>query len=117
MDAFIQWITRVNDAINGAVWGWPALILLGFVGVLMTCLTKFFQVTHIGHWMKNTIGAIFKDKHVTGHTTDKSIPSSSPSVPPWLPRWEPAISWAWPAPSPQADRVPYSGCGSSPSSA
>ena len=73
MEAFIQWLTRVNDAINGAVWGWPALILLGFVGVLMTCLTKFYQVTHIGHWMKNTIGAIFKDKHVTGHTTDKSI--------------------------------------------
>ena len=73
MQAFIEWITKVNDAINGAVWGWPALILLGFVGVLMTCLTKFYQVTHIGHWMKNTIGAIFKDKHVTGHTKDRSI--------------------------------------------
>jgi len=69
----IDIITNVNNAINGAVWGWPALILLGFVGILMTCLTKFFQVTHIGHWMKNTIGAIFKDKHVTGHTGDKTI--------------------------------------------
>ena len=69
----IDVITNINSAINGAVWGWPALILLGFVGVLMTCLTKFFQVTHIGHWMKNTIGAIFKDKHVTGKTGDKSI--------------------------------------------
>jgi len=69
----IDIITNVNNAVNGAVWGWPALILLGFVGILMTCLTKFFQVTHIGHWMKNTIGAIFKDKHVTGHTGDKTI--------------------------------------------
>ena len=69
----IETITRINSAINNVVWGWPALILLGFVGVLMTCLTKFFQLSHIGHWMKNTIGAIFKDKHVTGHTQDRTI--------------------------------------------
>ena len=69
----IEIITNVNDAINGAVWGWPALILLGAVGIIMTFMTGFFQITHIGHWMKNTIGAIFKDKHVTGHTEDKSI--------------------------------------------
>ena len=69
----IEIITNVNDTINGIVWGWPALILLAFVGILMTFLTKFFQLTHIGHWMKMTIGAIFNDKHVTGHTNDKSI--------------------------------------------
>jgi len=69
----IETITSVNDAVNGVVWGWPALILLGFVGILMTIMTSFFQVTHFGHWLKNTIGAIFSDKHVTGHTEDKSI--------------------------------------------
>ena len=69
----IETITRINSAINNVVWGWPALILLGFVGILMTCLTKFFQLSHIAHWMKNTIGAIFKDKHVTGHTQDRTI--------------------------------------------
>ena len=69
----IEVITKINDAINGVVWGWPALILLGFVGVLMTFLTKFFQVTHWGHWWKMTLGAIFKDKSITGHTADKSI--------------------------------------------
>lgn len=69
----VETITNINSAINSVVWGWPALILLGFVGVLMTCLTKFFQLSHIGHWMKNTIGAIFKDKHVTGHTKDRTI--------------------------------------------
>ncbi|MCD7746048.1 MAG: alanine:cation symporter family protein [Lachnospiraceae bacterium] len=66
-------VKSVNDAVNGIVWGWPALILLAFVGVLMTCLTRFFQISHIGHWMKRTIGAIFSDKDVTGHTQDKSI--------------------------------------------
>ncbi len=69
----LQIVTRVNDFVNGIVWGWPALILLAFVGILMTCLTKFFQIGHIGHWMKMTIGAIFKDRNVTGHTKDKSI--------------------------------------------
>ena len=69
----VEIITNVNNAVNGVVWGWPALILLGFVGVLMTFRTKFFQASHFGHWMKNTIGAIFKDRHVTSHTKDKSI--------------------------------------------
>ncbi|MCD8188951.1 MAG: alanine:cation symporter family protein [Clostridiales bacterium] len=69
----IEVITNVNTAVNNVVWGWPALILLGFVGILMTCMTKFFQIRHIGHWMKNTIGAIFSDKNVTGHTADRSI--------------------------------------------
>jgi AGCS family alanine or glycine:cation symporter len=69
----IELITNVNDFINGLVWGWPALVLLAFVGVLMTFMTGFFQITHFRHWMKHTIGAIFSDKHVTGHTKDRSI--------------------------------------------
>ena len=66
-------ITKINAALNGIVWGWPALILLAFVGVLTTCITKCFQISHFGHWMKNTIGAIFKDSKVTSHTSDRSI--------------------------------------------
>ena len=69
----LDFITRINDAVNGFVWGWPALILLTVVGVLMTVLTKFYQVSHLGHWWKNTIGAVFRDKEVTSHTGDKSI--------------------------------------------
>lgn len=71
--AIITAVSKANDKVNGIVWGWPALILLALVGVLMTCLTKCFQISHIGHWLKNTIGAIFKDKHVIKHTKDKSI--------------------------------------------
>ncbi|MBQ8072782.1 MAG: alanine:cation symporter family protein [Clostridia bacterium] len=73
MDGILEGIAKVNDAVNGVVWGAPALILLFFVGVLMTVLTKVFQVTHFGHWMKKTIGAVFHDKHVTAHTADRSI--------------------------------------------
>ena len=70
---FLDGVAQVNNAVNGVVWGVPALALLAFVGVLMTVLTRVFQVTHFGHWMKKTIGAVFKDKHVTSHTKDKSI--------------------------------------------
>lgn len=69
----LETISSVNDLVNGIVWGWPALILLSFVGVLTTCITKGFQLTHFKHWWSMTIGAIFKDKHVTSHTADKSI--------------------------------------------
>ena len=69
----IETITHINDTINGFVWGWPALILLGITGVIMTILTKFFQLSHFRHWMKNTIGAIFRDRHITRHTKDHSI--------------------------------------------
>ena len=69
----LDMITKINAALNGIVWGWPALILLAFVGVLTTCITKCFQISHFGHWMKNTIGATFKDSKVTSHTSDRSI--------------------------------------------
>ena len=70
---FLKTVENVNNAVNGVVWGVPALALLAFVGVLMTVLTKVFQVSHIGHWFRHTIGAVFRDKHVTSHTRDKSI--------------------------------------------
>ena len=69
----IDVITNINGAVNGVVWGWPALILLAFVGILMTILTRFFQLTHFRYWMKHTIGAIFGERHVTAHTSDRTI--------------------------------------------
>ena len=49
---FLGVVKAVNDAVSGVVWGWPALILLLFVGVLMSVLTKFFQISHIGRWFR-----------------------------------------------------------------
>ena len=71
-DGFLDFIARINNVVNNAVWGWPAILLLAFVGILMTVLTKVFQISHFGHWMKRTVGAL-KDRGVTGHTADKSI--------------------------------------------
>ena len=68
MGGFLSTVENINNAVNGFVWGLPMLILLVGTGILMTVLTKFFQVSHIKHWMKNTIGGIFTNSHITAHT-------------------------------------------------
>ncbi len=68
MGRFIDSVANINNAVNGFVWGIPMLVLLVGTGILMTCLTRFFQVTHIKHWVKSTIGGIFRDKKITAHT-------------------------------------------------
>ena len=71
----VELIANVNSAVNGFVWGVPMLVLLVGTGILMTILTKFFQLSHLGHWFQNTVGGIFHDEHVTKHTEagDQSI--------------------------------------------
>ena len=66
----LEAITSVNDSVNSFVWGMTGLILLIGTGILMTVLTKFFQVSHLRHWWKNTIGSMF-DRKVIGHTKEK----------------------------------------------
>ena len=70
MEAFFNRVAEINNSVNGVVWGKFGLLLLIGTGILMTCCTKFFQVSHIGLWWKNTIGSIFK-KSVIGHTKEK----------------------------------------------
>ncbi len=66
----MDWIVKINDSVNGFVWGWVGLILLLGTGVIATVATKVFQVSHLGHWWKQTIGSLFK-KEVIGHTKEK----------------------------------------------
>ena len=68
MNTFIEQLTAVNNVINDFVWVKIGLFLLIGSGILLTCATKFFQVTHIGHWWKETIGSIFKS--ATTHKSD-----------------------------------------------
>ena len=70
MEAFFDKVAEINSAVNGVVWGKYGLILLIGTGILMTVVTKVFQVTHIGHWWKNTIGSLFS-KNVIGHSKEK----------------------------------------------
>lgn len=71
MNNVIEAITSINNAINGAVWGLPDLILLIGTGIIVTVGTKFFQVSHIGHCFKNTIFSIFNKDHRSADNKDK----------------------------------------------
>ena len=70
MEAFFDKVAEINGAVNGVVWGKYGLILLIGTGILMTIVTKVFQVTHIRHWCKKTIGSLFT-KNVIGHSDEK----------------------------------------------
>ena len=60
MEKFLAGVKAVNDAINERVWGIECLVLLIGTGIILTVLTKFFQIAHIRHWWSNTIVSIFK---------------------------------------------------------
>ncbi|MBR6451578.1 MAG: alanine:cation symporter family protein [Lachnospiraceae bacterium] len=51
-------IVRINDTLNGIVWGTFGLTLLLGTGLLCTVITGCFQITHLGHWLKKTFGVI-----------------------------------------------------------
>ena len=74
MENFIEKLTEINSIINDFVWVKTGLFLLLGTGVLLTCLTKFFQITHLRHWWRSTIGSVFrKDTDATKKTDKKSI--------------------------------------------
>ena len=75
MNQIVETISTINGFVNNIVWGPIGLCLLFATGLLMTIRTNFFQISHFIHWNKQTIGAIFIDRHVTAHTEkhDKSI--------------------------------------------
>ena len=68
--SFLDWLTGINNSVNGFVWGWVGLILLLGTGILATVFTKVFQISHLKHWWNNTIGSLFK-RDVIGHTKEK----------------------------------------------
>ncbi len=73
MDTTSFWdtLTNINNAVNDFVWVKIGIVLLIGTGILMTILTGFFQITHLGHWWKKTIGSLFH-KSVISHTNEKA---------------------------------------------
>ena len=66
----LEKIAEINGEINGVVWGVFGLALLIGTGIIVTLCTKVFQVSHIGHWFKETLGSLFK-KDVIRHRKEK----------------------------------------------
>ena len=71
MEAFFEQLANINNVINDFVWVKIGLVLLIGTGILMTCCTKFFQVSYIAHWWKTTIGSVFKKDSTATKKTDK----------------------------------------------
>jgi len=70
MDKFLKAVESINGEIYSVVWGAFGLLLLIGTGVIVTVMTKFFQVSHIGLWFKHTLGSLF-NKDVIKHSKEK----------------------------------------------
>jgi len=70
MNDVLSFIEGINDSINDVVWGAFGLLLLVGTGIIITVLTKFFQISHIGMWIKHTLGSLFS-KGVIKHSKEK----------------------------------------------
>ena len=55
----LESIIKINQAVNGFIWGVPAMIGIIGVGLLLSVRTRFIQVRKFGAALKNTIGKIF----------------------------------------------------------
>lgn len=59
MESFLQTVSAVNDAVNGFVWGVPAMICIIGVGILLSIRTRFIQFRKFPYAMKAVLGKLF----------------------------------------------------------
>ncbi|MBR4991141.1 MAG: sodium:alanine symporter family protein [Oscillospiraceae bacterium] len=66
----LELITSINDALNGFIWGVPAMVCIIGVGLYLSIRTNFLQLRKFGHSMKCTIGKIMsREKAAEGSIT------------------------------------------------
>ena len=66
----LQTIESINSTLNAFIWGVPAVSIILFTGILLSCRTKFVQFRKFGYALKNTIGRMFtKEKAKEGSIT------------------------------------------------
>ena len=59
----LEIITNVNSAVNGFIWGIPAIVCIFGVGLYLSIRTGFLQIRKFGYAIKNTLGRIFKKEN------------------------------------------------------
>ncbi len=64
----LETVENINSAVNGFIWGVPAMICIIGVGLLLTIRTRCIQIREFGASMRNTIGKLF-DKSTTKEGT------------------------------------------------
>ena len=58
-------IKTINDALNGFIWGVPAMTCIIGVGLYLAIRTGFLQIRKFGYALKTTVGRMFKKKEAT----------------------------------------------------
>ena len=58
----LETVKTINDALNGFIWGVPAMVCIIGVGLYLAFRTGFIQLRKFGYAMKATIGRMFKKK-------------------------------------------------------
>ena len=56
---------KINSAVNGFVWGVPAMVCIIGVGLLLSIRTRFIQFRKFGYTFKVTLGRIFHKKEAS----------------------------------------------------
>lgn len=74
-ESFIEAVTKVNDWVNGVVWGWPMIIMILGTGILLTVRTRVLQVRKFGESMSTTIVPAVKDMGKKKNKNDKNAVS------------------------------------------
>ncbi len=63
-------IVNINSALNGFIWGVPAMVCIIGVGIWLSVRTNFIQIREFAHAIKVTIGRMFhKDEAEEGSVT------------------------------------------------
>lgn len=55
-NGFLRWLC------DNVIWGTPMIILILGAGIILSFKMKFFQITHFGLILKNTVGSLFRKK-------------------------------------------------------
>ncbi|MCR4990141.1 MAG: sodium:alanine symporter family protein [Lachnospiraceae bacterium] len=57
-------LKQINDIVNAFAWGSFTIFFLLGTGLLCSVGTGFFQIRHIGHWIKRTFGTMLDEGRV-----------------------------------------------------
>ena len=63
MEQIVDWVTKINGAVNAFIWGVPAMVSILGVGLWLTLRTRCVQMRCFVAAMRSTIGRIFTKKH------------------------------------------------------
>jgi len=80
MENFLSKIAEINSVINDFVWVKVGLVLLLGAGLIMTVATRVFTLSHLRHWWRETVMAIFKKDADEKKSSDKKSISQFQSL-------------------------------------